>query len=63
MNLTNLLKLSVKRKPCQDLSGGKYQQYIERTPVEVGGMWQHKVIVKDLFSIIFEYHFNHLSKS
>ncbi len=52
------IKLTVKRKSYQGLSGGKYQQYIEQTSVEVGGIWWHKVITKDLFSITSEYHFN-----
>ncbi|CAI2193605.1 6532_t:CDS:1, partial [Funneliformis geosporum] len=56
------IELPVIRKPCQDLSGRKYQQYIERTPVEVEGIQQREVIAKDLFPITSEYCFNHLSK-
>jgi hypothetical protein len=33
----NVTVVPMKRKPCQGLSGGRYQQYIERTPVEIGG--------------------------
>lgn len=56
------IEVPVKRKPCQGLSGGKYQQYIERTPSEVGGTWRCEVIAKDLFPITSEFHFNRLSK-
>jgi len=55
-------KLPVKRKPCQGLSDGKYQQYIERTPVEVGGTRRREVIAKDLFPGVSKLHSKHLSK-
>jgi len=56
------IEMPVKRKPCQGLSGGKYQQYIEQTPVEVGGTRRCEVIAKDLFLISSKFNFNHLSK-
>ena len=56
------IELPAKRKPCQGLSGGKYQQYIERTPIEVGGTRRREVIAKELFPITSEYRFNRLSK-
>ena len=40
-----------------------YQQYIERTPAEVGGTQRCEVIAKELFPITSEYHFNNLSKN
>ncbi|CAI2188455.1 19582_t:CDS:1, partial [Funneliformis geosporum] len=52
----------VKRKPCQGLSGGKYQQYIERIPVEVRGTRQHEIIAIDLFSTVSKFQFKYLYK-
>jgi len=52
----------MKRNPCQGLSGGRYQQYIERTPVEIGGTRRREVIAKDLFPIVSDFNSKCLSK-